>query len=1138
MNTIKMYLTPSGSIAELKKDFQLYQWQYQNKLLNVFVPTSIIAPSFTSQSSSGTTLADYVASTSVKIGMTYTARDGSIKTSKSYFMRYLKTLTYQNIEYALYERMLPQEFTFYAGQGENAPTLIANVVNILNEPLLSGSISVGENLSNLTINSSIWQSEISTSGNYSFVYSSEQFSWQLNTQNVQLSTYGISVSGTPNDNDIIVINYVSAPVVLSTITSQTCSLDVMASSNLYNDTPIEPSDLEIINAQINEINDNLALKQNITDYSLNTESKIIPDAINEVDANKQDKNDNSLTTTEKNIVGAINENKGKIDVLGSQVEDNTQNIASNETRISFLEQNVSTGENYVGQIKQETLPTTEELNEYVQQVEGRPPQSGDVIIVIQTITGATDKNFKYTYGASGWESYEIPAQEPSNNNVLGTVKGTYNIGSTNNTQFNIVGGEPKNIYIKDGTLYRDLYEFVQSNKSGIATNTNSILNIQNGTTPVGNALKLNGKLENSLSVENSSKLNNKNESQLNVNQSQSAINDGLGQNINDTYMTQVDGATKAYVQEYALPKEFNDIYYYSSSGFVDEVPTTPPDGVQFSVTTNSVGSTTLANVLGTINSTYTLTSKNTASNTLWISADRDCVAQIRLTTSYKKAGSENWTDLAIELTDELEFSANQIKSINIFSIFNLLGGLKFNAENGDERRQIVEIVTNESTTTNWSLYCNQARTSLFYLNAQAVEITVNTIGGAKLVVVNDTDFVLNPTTGLYEATITQVEHGQPVRQDYDVWARIDNAGAKDSIYVQNSIDAGGNITISVETPQTLDVYIASERETTAMGILSLINPTALTGIDFNSTGTIKIVQNTANTPLTLEAPSQANTSYSVFVYNDKSSTENIIVNDQTLTPDSGIKFNWVGEWQVGEMPDTTSEIYDSVNNQPLDTTLAGLRTDINKNTNDIADINTMIARELKVVGRVDFNQNGTTPIQTITDITSGNLIPIDLSTAVIDVSKAPSQADGTVQTSWLGTPYNSGATPQNLVFYSSSMPIRANATGSVLLVNPIVGQNTKVNVVLSYTKATNTSLTMGIVVLNTTTGEVVRYPQLSTITNVNAGSVEYPSINLTYNANDKYVLFVQPTYSGGSLTNVSINKVTLTTDFYPLNKGE
>lgn len=110
MNTIKIYLAESGRIADLQKDFPLYQGQFQNKLLNIFVPTSILAPEFTSQASA------YAAATSVKIGMTYTARDGSIKVSKNYFMRYLKTLVYKGVEYALYERKLPKEFTFTLGK--------------------------------------------------------------------------------------------------------------------------------------------------------------------------------------------------------------------------------------------------------------------------------------------------------------------------------------------------------------------------------------------------------------------------------------------------------------------------------------------------------------------------------------------------------------------------------------------------------------------------------------------------------------------------------------------------------------------------------------------------------------------------------------------------------------------------------------------------------------------------------------------------------------------------------------------------------------------------------------------------------------------------------------------------------------
>ena len=43
MNVIKIYLSEGGSSADIKQNFPLYQGAYQNKLLNVFVPTAIIA---------------------------------------------------------------------------------------------------------------------------------------------------------------------------------------------------------------------------------------------------------------------------------------------------------------------------------------------------------------------------------------------------------------------------------------------------------------------------------------------------------------------------------------------------------------------------------------------------------------------------------------------------------------------------------------------------------------------------------------------------------------------------------------------------------------------------------------------------------------------------------------------------------------------------------------------------------------------------------------------------------------------------------------------------------------------------------------------------------------------------------------
>ena len=589
MNTIKIFLAPSGRVADLKKDFPLYQGQFQNKLLNIFVPTSILAPSFTSQSADGTVLADYVASTSVKIGMTYVSRDGSIKVSKNYYMRYLKTLTYQNVEYALYERKLPKEFTFYAGQGENAPILIMNVVNI-----------------------------------------------EQDTDNGE-------------------------PSVISIITSQTCYLDVMPSTNLDTDEAIEPTELENINAQINAIN------------------TLLP--------TKQDKTDQSLDTTNKTVVGAINELKATSDTHTTQIAQNTEDIATNRNDIDYILNNFASGENYVGQMTGATLPTDEELNTFVEghTTPSREPRNGDVVIFVLQVAGDTDRNYKYIYSSSGWNGYEIPLLEYASNGSHGIIEGTYAIGSSNTTLVNISGGQILNIYVQDtkGT-YRDIREYAN-------TLNTTIQSIIAGNTSVGLAVR--------------------------------ALQDGLGNNIVDTYLTQNAGATKLYVTNYALPRQFNDVSYISSSGYQENIPTEPDSGVQFSITSSQIGDTTLFQLQKTAGSQYQLANKNSYINTIYVSASVDCSVYFRMTTQAKKNG-ENWVDLSVELTDKINLTAGNITKVSFSSPFSYLSNV-ISLQEDDLIQQIFEVNTDTSSSITFDVYSNTTYPSTFYLNTQSQVLTIS-----------------------------------------------------------------------------------------------------------------------------------------------------------------------------------------------------------------------------------------------------------------------------------------------------------------------------------------------------------------------------------------------------------------------------
>ena len=217
MNTIEIYLTSVGenqeysqnfSFAELIKDFPIYQGNYQNIVLNINIPTSILP--------SGYAIAGVTTNTmgvAVKVNASSLAPNGMVRQSKSFYLRYIKTYTKDNVEYAMFQRPFPQTFSLYAGQGENAPKLTINVVNIMNDTLME-----------------------------------------------------------PN------------PTVVSLITSQTCSLEIMPSTILDKDAQLDPTDLEEINARLTSIEE----EQLIQNTDIDTNEENIADLDLRVTANEDD----------------------------------------------------------------------------------------------------------------------------------------------------------------------------------------------------------------------------------------------------------------------------------------------------------------------------------------------------------------------------------------------------------------------------------------------------------------------------------------------------------------------------------------------------------------------------------------------------------------------------------------------------------------------------------------------------------------------------------------------------------------------------------------------------------------------------------------------------------------------------------
>lgn len=173
MNEIRMYLKTSGSIAELYKDFNLFKGSYQNVLLSIYVPKSLLY-----ENQEGTF------SNVVKTGAILTSQNGTKITTKSYYADYVKDIEINGIAYSVYSQHLPHEYVVYAG----TQTVIANVVALdITDP--------------------------------------------------------------------------NTPVVLQITTSQTAQLVIQESAYLADDDIIDPTDLEKINAQLDELQKNKLDKQ-------------------------------------------------------------------------------------------------------------------------------------------------------------------------------------------------------------------------------------------------------------------------------------------------------------------------------------------------------------------------------------------------------------------------------------------------------------------------------------------------------------------------------------------------------------------------------------------------------------------------------------------------------------------------------------------------------------------------------------------------------------------------------------------------------------------------------------------------------------------------------------------------------------
>ena len=677
MNTIKIFLAPSGATASIYKDFPLYQGSFQNKLLNVYVPTSILSPDFkTYDASNNTELDPFVAGNAVKIAIKTVARNGKYAYSKDYYMRYLKTLTKDGVEYALFERKLPQEFTFYEGQGALAPTLIINVITVEFGEI--GDVTYTANFPNPShgymgtfdeekflekVNPPAVTQDYVFSHIYATSYvTTYSYTATFQDKSVDPVLYGLNIQGSAqaSDNNSVTVHVqATAPDIIQVTTSQSVKLDVLPSSNLDKDETVEATEWERVEATLNAIL--LALND------------------------KQDKKDSGLETSDTTVVGAINEvNRG--------VKNNTKDITKNTADITKAQQDIAdlekrpAGTNYIGLMTvAENLPTDAELLAFVKSVKGAAYslQNGDAVTVVVTKAEATDVVYFYKWNGTKWSYYPLPAVEPASNANLGLVKGDETF-TDKNISVTIVNGVITAIRVLDdgqpievGTYLYNLDDLLKRVLSGEQT----------------------------------------------VGKAEQAEKDGLGQNIADTYMDKTIGASKNYVQDYALPKKFNENLYLQntddgfiySSNIVDEQVTT--------IDASAFGYTTIYTADYALDETkFNLNAKNSINivNTISLNAETYAAYVARV---YVIGADGTETLLAAKQSSFETLPANTVKEMAFAMAFTELGKREITVGSGDKIRVQFVILKTSSQDVKVRLVSGGTNSSInLFVDSQTIAV--------------------------------------------------------------------------------------------------------------------------------------------------------------------------------------------------------------------------------------------------------------------------------------------------------------------------------------------------------------------------------------------------------------------------------
>ena len=534
---------------------------------------------------------------------------------------------------------------------------------------------------------------------------------------------------------------------------------------------------------------------------------------------------NELTLLIANLQTQINAVNGKIDTINSTLENNANELADHETRITkntqdieALQESVITGIEFIGTLTGSELPTNDELSTFVQATKGRQPRNGDMVIFIQEIPNETDKNYRYFYSANTWDYYEIPPMEKAKNGTAGIISGTYGVKDYS-LLVDIVDGEIVQLYIKgaDGS-YKALTDYTNS----IASIQEQITNIINGSQSVGNALKLNSKIESQLSVFSATQAN----------------NDRLGRDIPNTYPDKNSVYTKTESDNRFLSRAFGILWYLSNQGLLPAPPTEPATGIQFEKSFANAGTENLfATIDHTMLGSLQLNSGNGYELLPTLAFSRAVECSVKAEIQVKKSADENYTTIGIVSTNAQQFSGGEnyppVTIQGLKGNFSLIAvGESVDLVAGDNLRINIYLTFENSTAVNVRLYSSESIKSSFNLATESITVIEST-GGMKVVEVGENAWT-KITDNEYQAVIGQATHQVAPSENLLVFARVEmTVGQYQNVELVTQTNAGGDITIFASEPLKAKVYVC--------GGIAKNNAMQVNDLTFNAivTGTYK-----------------------------------------------------------------------------------------------------------------------------------------------------------------------------------------------------------------------------------------------------------------------------------------------------------